>query len=70
MKSDVEFISDEQRIRPEKSEVFRLWCDNSKIYSLTGFEPKHSIKDGLERTIEWFKNPKNLEKYKANIYNV
>jgi len=70
MQSDVEFIIDEQRIRPEKSEVFRLWCDNSKIHSLTGFEPKYSIKTGLEKTIEWFRNPKNLEKYKANIYNV
>lgn len=70
MKSDVEFISDEQRLRPDKSEVFRLWCDNSKIYSLTGFKPKYSIQKGLEETVEWFKNPKNLEKYKANIYNV
>jgi NAD dependent epimerase/dehydratase len=70
MQSDVEFITEQQRIRPEKSEVFRLWCDNSKIHSLTGFEPKYSIKNGLEKTIEWFKNPKNLEKYKANIYNV
>lgn len=70
MQSDVEFIIDEQRIRPEKSEVFRLWCDNSKIHSLTGFEPIYSISDGLKNTVEWFKNPKNLEKYKANIYNV
>ena len=70
MNSDVEFITDEQRIRPEKSEVFRLWCDNTKIKSLTGFEPKYSIKDGLEQTIEWFKNKENLKKYKANIYNV
>jgi len=70
MKSDVEFITDEQRIRPEKSEVFRLWCDNSKIKSLTGFEPKYSIKDGLEKTVDWFGNPENLRKYKANIYNV
>lgn len=70
MNSDIEFITDEQRIRPEKSEVFRLWCDNTKIKSLTGFEPKYSIKDGLEKTIEWFKNKENLKKYKANIYNV
>lgn len=70
MNSDVEFITDEQRIRPEKSEVFRLWCDNTKIKRLTGFEPKYSIKDGLEQTIEWFKNKENLKKYKANIYNV
>ncbi len=70
MNSEVEFIIDEQRIRPEKSEVFRLWCDNTKIKGLTGFQPEYSIKDGLEKTIEWFKNPENLKKYKANIYNV
>lgn len=70
MESDVKFITDNQRIRPEKSEVFRLWCDNTKINSLTGFEPKYSIKDGLTKTVEWFKNSENLKKYKANIYNV
>lgn len=70
MGSDVEFITDEQRLRPGKSEVFRLWCDNTKINQLTGFEPKFSIREGLEKTIEWFKDPANLAKYKANIYNV
>ena len=58
------------RIRPEKSEVFRLWCDNTKIHSLTGFKPKYTIKQGLEKTIEWFRNPTNLSKYKSDIYNV
>lgn len=70
MQSDVTFITDEQRIRPEKSEVFRLWCDNSKINSLTGFEPKFTIKDGIEKTVHWFQNPENLKKYKSGIYNV
>jgi NAD dependent epimerase/dehydratase len=70
MNSDVEFITDEQRIRPEKSEVFRLWCDNSKIRDLTGFEPQYSIREGLKATIEWFTRPENLIKYKADIYNV
>ncbi len=70
MQSDVEFIRDEQRIRPEKSEVFRLWCDNSKIGALTGFEPRYSIRDGLERTVAWFTEPENLKKYKAGVYNV
>ncbi|MGM0520136.1 MAG: NAD-dependent 4,6-dehydratase LegB [Campylobacterota bacterium] len=70
MNSDVRFITEEQRIRPKKSEVFRLWCDNSKIKSLTGFEPRYSIKEGLEKTVKWFKNQENLRKYKANIYNV
>ncbi|KJH66639.1 NAD-dependent 4,6-dehydratase LegB [Chromobacterium violaceum] len=70
MNSDVEFLTDEQRIRPEKSEVFRLWCDNSKINQLTGFMPQHDIRSGLAKTIEWFTNPVNLAKYKSDIYNV
>lgn len=70
MHSDVHFVSDEQRIRPENSEVFRLWCDNTKIKDLTGFEPKYSIREGLEKTVEWFVKPENLAKYKAGIYNV
>ena len=70
MNSDVEFVTDEQRIRPEKSEVFRLWCDNSKIRDLTGFEPQYSIREGLKATIDWFTRPENLIKYKADIYNM
>ena len=70
MKSDVEFVLDEQRIRPEKSEVNRLWCDNSLIKELTGFQPKNDIEQGLTKTVEWFSNPENLKKYKAGIYNV
>lgn len=70
MSSEVEFIADEKRIRPEKSEVFRLWCDNSRIEQLTGFKPKVDIREGLERTINWFSNGDNLKRYKANIYNV
>jgi len=70
MGSDVEFVLDKQRIRPEKSEVFRLWCDNSKIQKLTGFKPNHSLEQGLEKTIQWFSNKTNLKKFKADIYNV
>ena len=70
MHSDVRFITDEQRIRPENSEVFRLWCDNSKIRELTGFAPKYSIREGLEKTVEWFTKPENLAKYKPGLYNV
>ena len=70
MGSDVEFITDDQRLRPEKSEVFRLWCDNTRIRGLTGFEPRHDIRDGLQRTIDWMTQPANLAKYKAHIYNV
>jgi NAD dependent epimerase/dehydratase len=70
MNSDVELVTDEQRIRPEKSEVFRLWCDNTKIHDMTGFEPKYNIRQGLSETIDWFIRPENLAKYKADIYNV
>ncbi|CRQ88905.1 NAD-dependent 4,6-dehydratase LegB [Pseudomonas aeruginosa] len=70
MGSDVEFVTDDQRLRPEKSEVFRLWCDNSKIHELTGFEPTYSIREGLQETINWFVRPENLAKYKADLYNV
>jgi NAD dependent epimerase/dehydratase len=70
MNSDVEFLVDEQRLRPEKSEVFRLWCDNTKIRDITGFEPIHNIRTGLKATVDWFTRAENLAKYKANIYNV
>ena len=70
MKSDVKFITDEQRLRPKDSEVFRLCCDNTKINRLTGFKPDYSLEQGLEKTIEWFVNPENLSRYKTEIYNV
>lgn len=70
MQSDVQFISKKERIRPQNSEVFRLWCDNTKITTMTDFQPQYSLKDGLKETIEWFKNPENLRKYKSEIYNI
>jgi NAD dependent epimerase/dehydratase len=70
MDSDVEFIIDEDRIRPTKSEVFRLWCDNSKIEKITGFKSQVDIKEGLQRTIDWITKPNNLKNYKPEIYNV
>ena len=70
MGSDVEFVIDKDRIRPSKSEVFRLWCDNTKIKKLTGFESKVDIRQGLQQTIDWITQPKNLKKYKSEIYNV
>jgi NAD dependent epimerase/dehydratase len=70
MDSDVKFVVDEDRIRPSKSEVFRLWCDNMKIKKLTGFESKVDINQGLQQTIDWITQPKNLKKYKSEIYNV
>ncbi len=70
MDGDVEFITDQQRIRPKQSEVFRLWGDNSLITSLTDWKPQHTIETGLQKTIEWYKNPENLKKFKAGIYNL
>ena len=69
MEADVRWVRDEQRIRPGKSEVFRLWGDNTKITSLTSWRPAYSIEQGLRETVEWFSNKDNLAKYKSGIYN-
>ena len=70
MDSDVQFVTDRDRLRPSKSEVFRLWCDNTKIQKLTGFSPQISIHQGLKKTIDWVTQTENLKKYKSEIYNV
>ncbi len=67
---EIEIEIDDQRKRPEQSEVDRLWCDNTKIFQLTGFESKTDLRLGLQATIEWFRQPDNLCRYKADIYNV
>ncbi len=63
-------ISDDVRMRPEKSEVERLLGSAEKIKGLTNWEPNYNLEEGLKQTIEWFKNPANLKQYKAHIYNV
>ncbi|MCY6958627.1 NAD-dependent 4,6-dehydratase LegB [Clostridium brassicae] len=65
---DVKIICDDERIRPEKSEVNRLWADNTKIKELTDWAPKYTLDEGLKETIEWVKN--NLQYFKTDIYNV
>lgn len=70
MNSDVEFVCEKQRLRPKDSEVFRLWCDNTKIHSLTGFKPQYTLRQGLQKTIDWFTEPENLKRFKTDIYNV
>lgn len=70
MHSDVEFVQDEKRMRPEKSEVFRLYGDNELLHELTGYKPSTTIQEGLQKTIDWFTNKENLAKYKTDIYNV
>lgn len=61
-------ICDEERIRPEKSEVNRLLGCNEKILRLTDWKPRYSLDEGLKNTIEFLKN--NLDKYKIDIYNI
>lgn len=61
-------ITDEQRMRPEKSEVNRLLGCNKKIKRLTSWEPTYDLSAGLAETISWIKN--NMDKYKIDIYNV
>lgn len=65
---DVKILCDEERIRPEKSEVNRLWADNTKIKELTDWAPKYSIDEGLAETVDWIKE--NMKHYKPDIYNV
>lgn len=63
-------VSEEQRIRPEKSEVKRLFGSNQKLKQLTGWEQKYSLDQGLEETIGWFSIPENLRRYKHKLYNL
>jgi len=70
MKSDVRFITDHVRLRPENSEVFRLWGDNELICNLTRWKPEYTVRQGLEETLQWFLKEGNLNKYKTLIYNL
>ena len=63
-------VTDESRLRPEKSEVFRLFGSNEKLCQHTNWEPIYTLESGLKETIEWFKVPSNLSGYKADIYNI
>lgn len=63
-------INDDLRLRPEKSEVERLYGDNKKILELTNWKQKVGLDAGLQKTIDWFKQPENLARYKSDIYNV
>jgi NAD dependent epimerase/dehydratase len=67
---NAKIITDQKRLRPEKSEVFRLYGSNEKIKKHTQWEPDYTLTQGLSHTIEWFKNPANLKQYKADIYNI
>ncbi|MDB4877465.1 MAG: NAD-dependent dehydratase [Gemmatimonadetes bacterium] len=70
---DIEILTDEERLRPEGSEVYRLWASNCKARELLGWEPRYAGVEGLRRglteTVEWFSKPANLAPYKSAIYN-
>ncbi|RHX90885.1 NAD-dependent 4,6-dehydratase LegB [Leptospira stimsonii] len=74
MKATIEIESDDQRLRPEKSEVERLWASNEKAKKLLAWEPLYGgltgFQKGLSETVEWFLDPKNLSQYKTDIYNI
>jgi len=63
-------IQDDQRLRPEKSEVMRLFGSNQKIKSLTSWAPQYTLEQGLQETINWFRDKDNLKQYKHDIYNI
>ena len=65
---EVEIITDEKRVRPDKSEVDRLYCDNSKIKELTSWKPEYNLEEGLKETIDWLRD--NMKFYKPEIYNI
>lgn len=70
LNKDAKIVMDNERIRPEKSEVFRLKGDNSQISMLTKWRPRYPLNEGLLDTIAWFKKPENLSRYKAWLYNI
>ena len=74
MNAEIEIITDEARLRPENSEVERLWADNTKAKQLFGWQPTYGgyegFKQGLAETATWFKNPANLTSYKTDRYNI
>ncbi|HEY3432212.1 MAG TPA: NAD-dependent 4,6-dehydratase LegB [Rhodocyclaceae bacterium] len=74
MNADITIVTDEQRLRPGKSEVERLWADNRKARELLRWQPEHGgldgLRRGLEKTVAWFLDPTNLARYKSDIYNI
>jgi NAD dependent epimerase/dehydratase len=67
---NAKIITDSIRLRPEKSEVFRLFGSNEKLKSYTDWNQKYTLEEGLKETIDWFSKKENLQQYKSDIYNV
>lgn len=70
MNRPVNVLPDPERLRPSDSEVMRLMCDASRLRELTGWQPQYTLEEGLRITAEWFSDPDNLARMKADIYNV
>jgi NAD dependent epimerase/dehydratase len=67
---EIEIVTDQQRMRPPTSEVERLLSDNTLVRALTGYEPAVGLEEGLRRTVDWFRDPRQRERYKSHLYNV
>ena len=67
---NAKIICDEERVRPEKSEVNRLLGSNEKIKNITNWKQQYTFKEGIEETINWFREKENNRLYKADIYNL
>jgi len=67
---EAKIISDSERLRPDKSEVERLFGSNKKIQEITNWKQQYSFDQALKETIDWFKKEENLVRYKTDIYNV
>ena len=67
---EAKVIGDEQRLRPDKSEVERLVGANDKIMDLTNWRPAYCLEEGLSETITWFSEDGHSHYYKPDIYNV
>ena len=74
MGKKIEIVTDDQRLRPDKSEVERLWADSKKAKKLLGWQPEYGglegFKRGLEETATWFRSSDNLAAYKSDLYNL
>lgn len=66
---DADIVEDPKRLRPKDSEVMRLVCDATKLRERTGWQPRYTRDEGLQETIEWFRDPANLARFKTNEYH-
>jgi NAD dependent epimerase/dehydratase len=70
MDAPLDVREDPERLRPAGSEVMRLVADATRLTAATGWQPRHTLEEGIARTVEWFGDPANLARYKTGIYNI